>query len=354
MPDSSQWIRRWALYIADLSSGNGISIADGTDQPGKETLHIRFEVHQAAAGGLPGTATIRIWKPPQDVVGKIKQYIRVVLNAGYRDGKFGKIFDGWITYYRYGHETPVDSYIDLFCTDGDMGVTFGTVNKTLMPGANSAAEQTQTVVDAMNSAGGVAPPDSLPQGGPIQPRPTVQWGAASDEMENIRKDNGWLWSVQNGKLVITDSNIANPGEGVVLNATSGLIGWPSVVPDGIEARCLLNPGIFIKERVKLDNASINGVAGTGSDPLQATYPSPKSGPMLFAPTSTDGTYVAFVVEHHGDARGNDWYTDLVLWAIDSATGATLTQDGQVPTDATVDKMADAAVAVVNDPGIQQP
>lgn len=345
MAGDSQFIRRWGLYVADPDSGNGTAIAEGTDEPGQETLHLRFTIHQADAQMLANYGEIRVYNPPADLIGKLKQYRRVVLQAGYRDGRYGKIFDGWISYFRAGREAPETSYLDLYVTDGDLGLTFGTVNKTLLPGANSAKDQVKVVTDEYGRLG-IAPPDQIPEGGPIQPRATVLYGRASIVMENLRKTNGWLWSVQNGKLLVTENDQARAGEGVVLNAQTGLIGWPTVTPDGIEARCLLNPALYVKERVRLDNATINQAQGTGfggGNDFSAVYPSPAAGFTFFAPTSSDGTYVAYVIEHRGDTRGNDWYSELVLWAIDSKSGKTLTQDGQVPTDAIVGKEASGSI-----------
>lgn len=334
MSGNSQFIRKWGLYVASGSTGAGVAISQGSDDPGSESLQLRFEIHQADAQQLANHGTIRVWNPPADVVGKMKQFTWCVLEAGYKYGKYGVIFQGFITYYKYGHESAVDSYLDLTVTDADLGIHFTTINKTLMPGANSAVQQTQAIIAEMQK-NGVTPPDSIPQGGPVHPRATVLYGETSNEMENIRKTNSWLWSVQNGKFQVNVNDIAAAGVGVTLDALSGLVGWPTVVPDGIEARCLLNPSIFIKQQVKIDNAAINTSRGTGLDTnvseLMVTT-APNAAPTFFAPTSTDGTYIVFVVEHHGDTRGNDWYTDLVLWAVDSKSGQTLTQDGLVPTD----------------------
>jgi hypothetical protein len=347
-----QFIRRWGLFVADPTSGNGVVLADGSDEPEQETLHIRFEVHQADAQQLTNHAVIKVWNPPADIVGKMRQYTRVVLQAGYKYGKYGKIFDGWIVYFRYGHETAVDSYLELHCADGDLGVSFSTVNKTLMPGSNSYLQQTEVLAGEFGEWS-IQKPDALPQsagGASPQSRSTVLFGATRDEFESIRKTNGWLWSVQNGKLQVTEAEnaITKAGEGVELNAQTGLIGWPTVVSDGVEARSLLNPAIFVKEQVKIDNASVNRSVGTGvgstGNEFMVAYPSPAAGFTFFAPTSTDGMYIAYVVEHIGDSRGQEWYTDLVLWAIDSKTGQALQMDGLLPDSGTIDKEGSASVS----------
>lgn len=334
MAGDSQFIRRWALFLASETGGAGITLADGTDEPGRETLHVRFEVHSADAQYFANYGTVKVWNPPDDIVGKLNQYTRAVLQAGYRDGKYGIILDGWISWFKYGHESATDSFLELQVVDGDPALQLGTVNKTLKEGANDENAQWKVPTTSFEEKGVKPPSDQIANAGPVQARPTVMFGMARDEAETIRKSNSRLWTIEQGRLKITTNDIAVVGEGVVLNAGTGLIGWPSVCPDGVEARCLLNPATHIKERVKLDNAALNRSMGTGvntgGNQLQAVLGVGRIG--LFAPISADGTYLALVVEHRGDSRGNEWYTDLVLWPIDSKTGRMLTQDGLVPTD----------------------
>lgn len=336
MAGDSQFIRRWALFLASETGKAGITLADGTDEPGNETLHIRFEIHAADAQYLANYGTVKVWNPPDDIFKKLNQYTRVVLQAGYRDGKYGVILDGWISWFKFGHESAVDSFLELQIVDGDPALVFATVDTTIKEGANDEKRTLQPILDSFKEKG-VLPPWNPAGGGPVQARPTVMFGMARDELEVIRKTNSRLWSIEQGRLNYTTNDIAKPGEGVELNAGTGLIGWPSICPDGIEAVCLLNPSTHVKERVKLDNKTLNLSRGTGvgttGNQLQAVMPGIRLG--VFAPISADGTYVALVVEHRGDSRGNEWYTHLVLWPIDSKTGKMLTQDGLLPTDAVI-------------------
>lgn len=91
-----------------------------------------------------------------------------------------------------------------------------------------------------------------------------------------------------------------PGEAVVLTATTGLIGRPEQTPEGIKARCLINPRLRIGGRIKLDNASI-----------QTARKDLKIGAWdKAAPTDRDGFYRIIKAEFTSDTHGNDWYADL--------------------------------------------
>ena len=120
-----------------------------------------------------------------------------------------------------------------------------------------------------------------------------------------------------------------PGEAVVLTGRTGLIGWPDQTEAGISARCLLNPAIKCQGLVKIDNKSINQTqvventfgsfggesVGEGETGGVSHFPS-RQDFRMFASVTEDGYYRVLVVEHVGDTRGNEWYTNLTLLEAD--------------------------------------
>jgi len=102
-----------------------------------------------------------------------------------------------------------------------------------------------------------------------------------------------------------------PGEAVVINAKTGMIGTPAQTNEGINAKTLLNPLIRVGGRVKLNNADIADYKINLAQPLSpANIPPSKR---------ADGTYYVLVIEHSGDTRGIDWYTTLVCLSIDPSS-----------------------------------
>ncbi len=100
-----------------------------------------------------------------------------------------------------------------------------------------------------------------------------------------------------------------PNQAVVLNSKTGLVGQPEQTNDGIKARCLLNPMLKIGGKVQINEKDVAQakLADTSKD-AQANKP---------ADIAADGFYRLLVVEHSGDTRGNDWYSDLVCLDIDA-------------------------------------
>lgn len=333
---SDQWIRKWSLIAYDADGKNiATQISGGSDIPGEETLRIIFNVKQST-GPVPNNCTVRIYNPSTNLVSLVKnQYRRITLAAGYMNGRFGTIFDGTIRQILFGAESAVDSYLEIDAADGDLVFTQATVNTTLSGNANTALGRMQAISKALTPWGVTVPSQSFVDvpNNPPNPRPTVMYGMGADftslQAKSIYADGQPMeWSIQNGQFVLVPSNNSIPDTtAFILNSLTGMVGFPSTTSDGIEVRTLLNPSFSIRRPVQINNAVINQTLAVGS--LNANAPGVQ-GPVFPGPTanfimdtSADGTYLIYVVEHHGDSRGNDWYSDLVLVAA-TATGKVTT------------------------------
>src|SRR6516164_2276463 len=120
------WMRKISLLIlpsTDPDSGTekGLDLS---------TLRIRFRTHQAdVTAQRPPWATIRVYNlSPSTEKTAIQEYNSVVLNAGYQNGKYGVIFKGQIKDFRRGHESTVDSFLDIEAAAGDIYYNFATTN----------------------------------------------------------------------------------------------------------------------------------------------------------------------------------------------------------------------------------
>ena len=144
------------------------------------------------------------------------------------------------------------------------------------------------------------------------------------------------WSVQNGVLVLVPSNTAIPDTDVFeLNSLTGMIGFPNTSSDGINVRTLLNPSLAIRHMIKINNATINqtlaqqgGQVSYLQEPIQPGY----TLDYIFD-VSNDGSYIILVVNHHGDSRGNDWYSDLVCVTA-TPKGVVSTSNSGIPSSVT--------------------
>lgn len=250
--NSDQWLRRISLIVSD-TSGNGLDLSN---------FRIRFHVEQADLSSFrPRTAVITVYNLATSTVRAIeKEFTQITLQAGYQPpGKFGIIFQRTIKQFEHGHETVTESYLTLYAADGDLA-NFAVTQTTLAPGW-TAMDEFKAHTDAM-SAYGVSIGDVTGlqggTGGLTQNfRGKLLFGPSVDGLNQLGKTNNFTWVIVNGKVQAVPLTGYLPGEAVVLNALSGLIGWPKNALQGIQCTCLLNPAIRLQGLVQLNNKDIN-------------------------------------------------------------------------------------------------
>ena len=147
--------------------------------------------------------------------------------------------------------------------------------------------------------------DPAVDAGPALPRGRVLFGMARDVLHDVCRTTGTNWSIQNGRLQVISPTGYLPNEAVVINRETGMVGLPAVAPDGIYVRCLLNPLIKVNQRVKLDNDSIQQQRMT---PAVGGFEDPKFG--LLPKVEGDGIYKVLAIDHFGDTRGKEWYSEI--------------------------------------------
>ena len=300
MNDSQQYIRRCNLIVAD-AKGNGLDLSN---------LRIVFKVKKTDAQ-TPNIAEIRVYNLSAETASQIKkEFSSVLLQAGY-ESNYGTIFAGNIKQVRLGRENGTDSYIDIAAGDGDEAYNFAVVNTTLSSGS--------TQQDQINSAANSMSGKSVKQGSITGvdsnklPRGKVMYGMARDYLRQSALATETSWSIQDGKIQFVKLTGILPSQAVLLNSKSGLVGTPEQTNDGITVKCLLNPQLKIAGRVKIDQENI----------AEAKLPDTSKKDVVNKPVAIeeDGLYRLLAVEHSGDTRGNEWYSNLVCLGIDATLPA---------------------------------
>jgi hypothetical protein len=322
MSDNSQFGRKASLFVIRPSvTAPGSVVPSPAGAIDLSEMHFTFKINQADLES-PNNAVIRIFNlsdgSSQSTVQTIikGEYSRVVLQAGYENGAFGVIFDGNVKQFRKGRLSATDTYLDLLCADGDLGYNFSVANQTLAAGSTSA-QRTAAIIKSMTPLG-ISAGSLAPSTGGVLPRGKVLFGMARALMRAEVQTQGATWSIQNGKINVIPLDGYLPGEAVVLDSMSGMIGMPEQTDNGIKVRCLLNPKITPGGLVKIDNKSINQIIKT--NPKAAPVPFNQwTGIQLLADVTSDGLYRVFVCEHEGDTRGVAWYSDLICLAVDAVT-----------------------------------
>lgn len=307
-----QWIRKGSLIVA-ASAQSG-----ATNEPALDLSQFRytFNIRQQDAQS-PNSAVIRVYNLADSTVQQIKsEFQRVVVQAGYINAAYGVIFDGTIKQTRSGRERNVDSYLDILATEGDLPYNFGVINTTLAAGATPADQ-----IAAMNSALGPFGTSINGNGliGGTLPRGKVLFGMSMLHLDTLTSSSGSTWVVNSdGSITVIPLTGYLPGEAVVLNSQTGLVGVPESTQSGIQLLCLLNPKIRIGTQIQINNALINQTNDNTGNTV-ASYDDPFAG--AFASVTADGFYRVIVNEYEGDSRGNPWYNRIVALALDPSAPA---------------------------------
>lgn len=291
---TQQYLRQVNLIVSQ--GGKGIDLSQ---------MHIQFQVF-APDTDAPPSAYIRIWNLSQDTANRIqKEFDHVSLQAGYSDP--GIIFDGTITQVKKGAENAIDKYVDIMASDLDEFYNYTLVSKTLAKGS-SQKDQLNAVIEAGKASGATSGSIDLGTGGTL-PRGKVLFGMSREYMTSITKSTDTSWFIANGKINVVKKDGYLPGDVVVLNSDTGMLGVPESTNNGIEIKCNLNPKIKVGSRVKIDNADINSNVVKQRTPTNVNeFP---------ANVSADGIYRVLVVEHFGDNRGNQFESHLTCLSFDS-------------------------------------
>lgn len=302
---SQQYIR--AVGLITSKGGSGLDLS---------AMHIQFQVF-APDTDSPPTAVIRVWNLSDDTANQIqKEFDHVSLQAGYVDPGPAMIFDGTIVQTKKSAQDAIDSYLDIFASDLDELYNYTLVSKTLAAGS-TPKDRVNAVIQAAQASGAQTGniPDSLGTGGTL-PRGKVMFGMAREQMNDIARSTNTSWFVENGKVNMVSSTGYLPGDIVVINSQTGMIGVPQQTNDGIEVDCLLNPNIKVGTRVQLNNSDISNTQIN----KQGAFPSYGS-TSIVANKNADGIYRVLVKEHFGDNRGNEYTTKLTCLSVDASAAA---------------------------------
>lgn len=295
----------------------GLLVSAGSTGIDLSNLRIHFKT-SAPDADRPPTALIRVFNLKDATSKSIqKEFEAVSLQAGYENGNFGVIFKGSIKQVRRGRLSAVDTFLDIMAGDGDWWRAYGTVNKTLAAGS-TPQQRANAVIEAAGpfevKQGTVDIPLSAGTGGTL-PRGKVLFGLGWQRLTDVTDSANATWFVQDGKINIVQRTGYLPGEVVVVNSRTGMVGVPEATNGGISVTTFLNPLIKLGRRLKIDNKSINTtVVREQGFPAYTDLSFP-------AKTADDGIYRALVVEHRGDNRGEEWFTDVTCLAIDASTAA---------------------------------
>jgi hypothetical protein len=321
------------VRVVEDAFGQGVGDAEmiTTETAGMD-FRMTFKIRHADSN-TPGTAEIRIYNLSNTTANKyIREMSTVVLSAGYIHGHFGVIFRGIIKQYKKGRESATDSYLDIYAADGDIAYRNTRLAEVFEAGhdgdkwqsdiAKAFANGSALTVGELQAVGAATTMSGL---GPTTFRGGIMWGLPLDEGREFQRTTGHQFSIQNNVLQSIKSSAYKQGDVVIINSGTGMIGSPEVTEGGITVTCLLNPNVYVKQRVQLDNKTLNQFFLPGDDPDKAhsfvsTYGAYTMLPVPYAATNADGKYAILMIDHEGDTRGQAWYTHLTCLTLDETSG----------------------------------
>ena len=293
-----------------------LTVGSATEVIDLSQLRIVFSI-VTASQSTPRQLNAKVYNVAPDTANRIqKEFTTVTLSAGYGTN-MGIIFSGSAQQKRQGRESAVDTFLDIFASDGYEVIANGVINQTLAAGW-SPQDFYRELINA-GSAFGLRAAQIVPPNTPKSTRPLVLSGSLKDKCDQLAAILGMRWVIENGALTFVvpspsdpqlkpaDTTIVQSDNSIatVLSPSTGLIGIPTQTLDGIEATTLLNPHIKPGRYVKIDQSLI--LAGQNSLAANATNPYPT--------IATDGIYRVSWTEHSGDTRGQPWYTSIVADAL---------------------------------------
>jgi archaellin len=306
---SKIWLRKINLTVYE-ASGSGIDLSN---------MRIVFTVKKTT-NASPNQLYARVYNLSKETQQKVKSFHRVQLSAGYKS-QFGMIFDGTVVLYVQGKENTVDTYIDIFAGDQEELLNNGSVILTWPAGTVPS----QRVKDGLNQNGAKVGTIDMGKGEPKSLRSSTFVGMLRDLIRNQTNATASDFFVDNGEAQVIPREGYRAGEAVVLKPTTGLVGMPQVTPQGIEARCLLNPKLRLGGLIKIDADILSNVpfqpgSSKPFDSSQGLESGASFGPgainqFRFAATSPTGTYKIVLLEFTGDTRGTPWYAVIVGIAV---------------------------------------
>jgi hypothetical protein len=292
-----QYLRNWSLTVTGASSTVDLS-----------PLRITFQTKQADKE-TPSYVNIRVFNLSDSTSQLIQNEGQTVqLQAGYQDGNYGIIFSGQVIQIKRGRANQTDTYLDIMAGDGDFALNQTVFNQSLKAGWTDKDVLAAQI--ALKANGVTNGPDAMLTT-TSRPRGRVLYGMVRDTLREICANQGMTYSVQNGQLTLIPLLGFLPGEAVVCNSQTGMIGLPEQTQNGIKVRMLLNAQLSIGSKLQINQASIQQLTQPAQIEASAKFSTVTPGVA-----KGDGTYRIYVIEHKGDTRGNDWYSDITCLSID--------------------------------------
>lgn len=275
--------RQWMRLVTVSISGKGGSISVNQD------MKIDFEISKGI-GSSQNSGTCTIWNLSKQHRGMLgEEFDKIEIHAGYRDAGTSLLAKGDIRDTEHDKETAdISSKIEF--GDGDKAVNNGGASKTF-PKGTKPKEAFEYLAKQLPGAqiGKMEGLDDLP----AFTRPVSFFGRAAREMDELGRQFGFYWSIQNGQIEAVKNDKAFQGA-IIVSSETGLIGIPSETDKGVKFKCLLNPMLAPNKTVDVRSEWLDEISGRDK------RKSDQGG----------GLYRISSVKHSGTTRGEEFHSEV--------------------------------------------
>lgn len=259
-------------------------VIDGASDGANMGLRVKFQITKSTEKAAnPATVTITNLSPTHRGALQRKG-VRLILEAGYRTSGLVHLYTGDVRTVDHAREAA-DWHTVIKCGDAERSLQFARASQGFAAGV-TLGEVVRFAARAMGLGLGNVAAQAARLTQPLYNGYTMH-GPASGELDKALRSAGWRYSIQDGQL-----QILAPGESVAnsvpeVSIETGLVGSPEAgspesggQPQLIKFRRLLLQQARAGGRVHLLSERYNGIVRLKK------------------------------VDHLGDIRGGEWYTDM--------------------------------------------
>ena len=277
-------------------------------------LHCAFDI-QYTVNKQPPFCTITIYNLNPLTENFLLEYgNQVIVEAGYEGHQYGVIFNGELVEPVRDQPDNVTYRLTLNCLAGNAQANqaFAAFTLNKLQSARSIVTNLATKATVPTALGDLSP---MLDGAKL-PRAKTVFGLTRDVIRQIEQGNHLTaYYGLDGSLNIVHASDPATERIVDLTPESGLIGQPAQSGIGVSFQCLLNPNLHIGSMVHIAPNLIQtqtfqiGASGLSNVPK---------------PLDSQGIYRVMSVEHVGDTRDTDWYTNCTTVSQAGSNPAILT------------------------------
>lgn len=304
---TTQWMRNCRLTIqVDENAPDALDFTD---------FKMTFVVSQPTTE-QPKAAEIYIYNLSHETMNKLagvdddKKNTQVILACSYGDDEPEVIFKGRVFQYRRGRYSQVDTYLCILAIAGDQVRNDAIINQSV-PAGTPIEGLNELIVEEAKKYG-------IDAGNLVQlsdqkyPRGRTLFGSFHGLIERVGRENNITYDYSEGVLNSTELDKFSIQPIFVLTAETGMIGMPQLTSEGLVVKCLLNPKLKRMDRIQIDLTNMQSenynIAYSGQQ-VDQPYKTPKLA------TNAQGVFVIQAIEHSGDTRGDEWYSNMVCTAL---------------------------------------